>query len=233
MPPPDRRTTLRYPSNGLVHLGWWQIKKFCTRPAQLRNISSGGAMVTVEEASPAQNRVWFCLVGQDKSQWMSAEVLEVISEPEGSGLIRLRFPDSCLYEVFKSAAWGSQTEQPMVLCSRSSESPAVQDSSDTPTARGVLPASHAQDSRAPFAETAPAPVQGVTPASSSRAAYSRQPRTLVQAHREDLVLRDRMASLPWLVRSAACLLIVFMLGVLAGRRFEIVHRLLMALALSR
>lgn len=163
---------------------------------------------------------------------MSAEVLEVTSEPEGSGSIRLRFPDSCLYEVFKAAVWGSQTQEPMVLCSRSSDPPAVQDPSETPTTRGLGPASHPQDSQARFAETAPAPVQGVTPASSSRAAYSRQPRTLVEAHREDLVLRDRMAPLPWLVSSAICLLIVFVLGILAAGRFEILQRLGIALGLS-
>lgn len=231
MPTPDRRTTPRYPSNCLVRLAWRQMGKFCERPAQLRNISSAGAMVTVEEASLAQKKVWFCLAGREKTQWMSAEVLEVISEPEGSGSIRLRFPDSCLYEVFKSAAWG-QAEEPRVLLSESSGSQPVQDSPSTPTMRSVGPASHLHASQARFPETALPTVRVESPASSRSAADSRQPRTLAQAHRENLVLQDWVAPLPWVVRSAICLLIVFLLGALAGGRFEIFQRLGMVLGLS-
>lgn len=225
MPAPDRRTTHRYPSDCLVSLGWWQGKEFCTRPAQLRDISSGGAMVTVEEGSPAQSQVWFCLVGQDKPHWMSAEVLEVMSEPEGNHSIRLRFPDSCLYEIFKSAVWGSRTKKPTTLSSASSGAPAVQDSSNSPTAQAPDPASDRLDPKALFAETAPDPLRESTSAVSSRPACASQPRTLVQAHREDLLLRDRMAALPWLVRWAICLLIIFMLGSLARGQLEVFDKL--------
>ena len=184
MPTPDRRATLRYPSNRHVRLGWWQVGCFRTIPGLLRNLSSGGASVTVQEADPSPGSVWICLVGDDKAQWVSAEVLETIDEPEGTWSIRLRFPDSCPYEVFKSAALGQALESMMLL---SRAIPHHRGSGYVPPSalRCLGPPSPRRDAQARFVERAPAQARSERVDFPVNAAKSRPTLSLVQAHRED------------------------------------------------
>jgi hypothetical protein len=107
MPSPDRRCSFRYsPTRDLACLGWWDGRQFRTARVQLRNISTDGALVSLGQERPDSGKVWVCLAGQDVSQWVRAEVAGVTADDTGNHLVRLTFPESCPYEVFRSAVWG-------------------------------------------------------------------------------------------------------------------------------
>src|SRR5271166_1579414 len=101
--PPDRRCSFRYsPTSDLACLGWWEGGQLRTAQVRLRNISMGGALVSLGQERPDSENVGVDLVGQDVSRWARAAVAEVMVDDAGNHLVRLTFPEGCPYEVFRS-----------------------------------------------------------------------------------------------------------------------------------
>jgi hypothetical protein len=231
----DRRMAHRYsPARDHVRLGWWNAKQFHTRTARLQNISTSGASMYVEGEGVPPRIVWLCLAGQDASQWLRAEVLEVTSEAAVGGTLRLRFADSCPYDVFKSAVWGGTTAASTMR-------------KVDPPSQAARPASPLFSSCEPrpspsMSESAPAASRVDTALHQAVAVHSQwrslrrpspSPPTLVQAQRQNQAIRDKLSPLSWIYRFVICSVIALMLGLMALGRFESLRWIVIILGLGR
>jgi hypothetical protein len=103
----DNRCSSRYQAvKNTVYLGWWHEPEFRTCLAELRNLSHGGALVHVAIPPPEGASVWLCLFGTPPGEWVEVAVVSVTSPKAGEHQVRLRFPESCPYEVFNAAVLG-------------------------------------------------------------------------------------------------------------------------------
>src|SRR5438270_685582 len=79
-PPPktdDRRLSVRHPGNGkAVYLGWWKDGELHTAAAQLRDISSRGAMVLTTHLPPDEH-IWLRQAEPIEARWCPAKVVRV------------------------------------------------------------------------------------------------------------------------------------------------------------
>jgi hypothetical protein len=106
----ERRTTVRYPTPSTsVLIGWREGDGHRTTSGTLIDISLGGCAAQVTDFPPREGTVWFRLTGSDSLPWIQAEVIATIKK--GSlgwtrRLVRLRFIESCPYDVFKLAVEG-------------------------------------------------------------------------------------------------------------------------------
>ncbi len=106
----ERRKTPRYPAkvaDGSV--GWWNDESFNTTRAQIENISSGGARLTVELPIPAIDPVWIGLVGDASAQWVQATLVERSDDACPGAWIRVEFIEPCPYEVFATVVCGNRS----------------------------------------------------------------------------------------------------------------------------
>ena len=103
----DHRCSSRYEAvKHAVYLGWWHEPEFRTCRAELKNLSHGGALVHVAIVPPESASLWLCLVGSPPSDWVEVAVVAVTSQHDGLFQLRLKFPESCPYEVFNAAVLG-------------------------------------------------------------------------------------------------------------------------------
>ncbi len=101
----DNRDSSRYEAvKSAVYLGWWDEPEFRTCAAALRNLSHGGALVNVSMRLAEGARLWLCLAGTPPGDWVPVSVVSVTGV--GPFQVRLRFPDSCPYEMFNQAVLG-------------------------------------------------------------------------------------------------------------------------------
>ena len=103
----DNRGASRYGAvKGSVYLGWWAEPEFRTCAARLIDLSHGGALVHVAIAPPEEPGLWLCLAGAPPGDWVEVEIVvrEVLNQDFVK--LRLRFPDSCPYELFEGAVLG-------------------------------------------------------------------------------------------------------------------------------
>jgi hypothetical protein len=107
----ESRDSSRYePVRSAVYLGWWEEPEFRTYPAVLRNLSHGGALVTVG-ASPVRDRpLYLCLASSPPGDWAEVEVVDAEPLFEDVHQVRLRFAGACPYELFNAAVLGLPTE---------------------------------------------------------------------------------------------------------------------------
>lgn len=102
----EKRRSYRYDAvQTSVYLGWWEEAGFRTLPAELKNLSYGGAMLVSPEAPPEGERTWLCVSGIG-GDW--AEVVVVASAGHSPGVfeVRVRFVEMCPYEMFTLAVHG-------------------------------------------------------------------------------------------------------------------------------
>ena len=219
----ERRTSHRYtPVREDVCLGWWEGRQFSTVPARLRSLSTSGALVDVENGRPAAKRVWICVSGQSPVQWVAANVLDDEEDTPEVGCLRLSFPETFPYEPFKAAVWGEQggnCRSPPALTEPSPSKPYSPADQGAETGQAAL----SEEQRIQFF-LGLADLPQVKAADSlgdpSRTPPFPQPPTLVQAHRADVLSRDRIALFPWMTVTAISLLIVFLLAIIVLARFE-------------
>ena len=219
----DRRTSHRYtPARDDVCLGWWEGRQFSTVLAKLRNLSTSGALVEVENGRPTAKRVWICLAGLAPIQWVAATVLDDADDSPESGLLRLNFSESFPYEPFKAAVWGEQGGN------HAAAAPPAQDLPSTPSSWASEDSAthHAAVSEAQrirfFLGIADVPGAGEPEAveDRSRTPYSPHPPTLAQACQAQRGLRDRVAPISWLTIFAISLIVVLSLTLVVATRFE-------------
>jgi hypothetical protein len=109
----DRRRLARYPSDGNeCWLGWWQAGTWRIMTAALRDISQGGAGLSLRLAPPQRSAIWFCPKESGHNAWVEGTVVRV-SRP---GFIRfvlgcptdvgLHFREECPWETLRAALFG-------------------------------------------------------------------------------------------------------------------------------
>src|SRR4051812_37135064 len=105
--PEDRRREPRYaPVVDQARLGWWEGEQFRIAVARLRNISSGGAALTVACDAPMAP-VWMSVVTPGQKEWVLAKVAGIFKSDEGAHCVRLAFVEPCPRNVIEAAVSGS------------------------------------------------------------------------------------------------------------------------------
>jgi hypothetical protein len=87
-------------------LGWWEGRIYRKSPATLVDISHGGAKVIAEIPPPRRSSIYICLDGEHRTEWVEAEVLEVIRLPDKTAQVRMAFRELCPYSFFEVAVFG-------------------------------------------------------------------------------------------------------------------------------
>lgn len=104
----DRRKYPRYvPAMDHAYLGWWEGEAFRTEPGWIENISCGGAALDVETDPGAGQTVWLCVVGPERTVWVSARLLE-----RHGRIVRIEFLERFPHQLFKTVVWGLTAEEP-------------------------------------------------------------------------------------------------------------------------
>ena len=107
----DSRCSSRYETiRSAVYLGWWDEPEFRTCAAALKNLSHGGALVHVAVLPTEGASVWLCLAGTPPGEWVLVSIVSVTGKAPGAFQVRVRFPDSCPYEMFNGAVLGLPAE---------------------------------------------------------------------------------------------------------------------------
>jgi hypothetical protein len=207
----DRRRAPRYPAAvDRAQVGWWEDKQFRTAPARLTDISSGGASLVLDGQGVPSSFLWMCLVGEKPTGWISANLAGAQTSEDGVQLVRLAFAESCPYEVFKTAVWGSPSSQ-------MSAPPPILD-------RRAPRAGVATGEQPPSDECHPVPVQRPPdPLALDRmtrvvlvSPLAPMPPTLWEAEQSQRVLKDRLAVLPWALTSVMSLIVVTLIGIITS-----------------
>lgn len=103
----DNRCSSRYEAvKSAVYLGWWEDSEFRTTLAVLRNLSQGGALVSVGLSPPDNVGLYLCLAESPPSDWVEVTIVDKNRRIEGVHEVRLMFPEACPYEIFHVAALG-------------------------------------------------------------------------------------------------------------------------------
>lgn len=110
----DRRITQRYEAGGTpVLLTWRDMEEYHTIEGRLQDISLGGVSALTPETPPPGVPIWFRLRNDDRSEWILAAVVGSGRSGlfgRGPRVLRLRFHESCPYDVFKAAIEGFTQE---------------------------------------------------------------------------------------------------------------------------
>lgn len=108
----ERRTSLRYaPAEAQAWAGWWKCGRFLVTPAELINLSPGGALVLLDRRPPTSQPVWVCLGDSRPSEYAQARVLEASTgRADGPYHARLEFHTPCPPSFFSAA--GRQADAP-------------------------------------------------------------------------------------------------------------------------
>jgi hypothetical protein len=208
----DRRRSLRYNTpRDLACLGWWERGQFQTTRVQIRNLSTGGAMVSVDQARPVAEKAWICLVGQDVTQWVGAQVTGVTVDESGNHLVRLAFPECCPYDVFRLAVWGD----PVVAADIALLDPPACFAAEDPS----TPPSKTQQAWFAGTQTHPTRTDSLTLDQPSEPQQVFRPSP--EPDRSNFVERSRFHTLlPWVTAFVINTILVFWLGILAAQRFH-------------
>lgn len=103
----DSRNSSRYEAvKRAVYLGWWEEPEFRTCAAGLRNLSHGGALVHIAVLPSEARNYWLCLAGTPPGEWVAVAIVSVTGKAPGPYQVRLKFPESCPYEMFNGAVLG-------------------------------------------------------------------------------------------------------------------------------
>jgi hypothetical protein len=110
----ERRSASRYATPGTpVLIAWGEGPDYRTTAGTLTDISLGGCAVQVTTLPPKRGAVSIRLTGPAPSPWIQASVLEAIKRGRFAWtrrIVRLRFTESCPYDLFKAAIAGFTRE---------------------------------------------------------------------------------------------------------------------------
>jgi hypothetical protein len=107
----NRRHPRYAPAEDEAWLGWWEGRLYRKSPASLVDISVGGAKVVAELAPPRRSTAWICLDGPRRTDWVEAEILEIIRLADGTAEVRMAFREVCPYTFFEVAVFGHPRDQ--------------------------------------------------------------------------------------------------------------------------
>ena len=97
----ERRLAIRYPTVPpmAARLGWWENDVQHETKAEILDIASDGALLTVDQLPPNDAELWFLAEADGQDEWVEIKVAWRV-EPNQLGCL---FPEGCPYDVFKMA----------------------------------------------------------------------------------------------------------------------------------
>jgi hypothetical protein len=123
--PYTQRQHVRYAAaEDQAWLGWWEGRTYRKSPATLMDISHGGSKAIAEIPPPRRSTIWICLDGPRRTEWIEAEVLEVVRRRDNTAEVRMKFREICPYSFFEAAVFGHR-ESRMHASSRGAMAAAV------------------------------------------------------------------------------------------------------------
>lgn len=168
-------------------------------------------MVSVDQAGPSTEKAWMSLAGQDVTQWVGAQVTGVTVDESGNHLVRLAFPESCPYDVFRLAVWGD----PIIAADIALPDPPACFAAKEPSTPPL------KARRAWFAgtQTHLSRTDSLTLDRPSEPQQASRPSP--EPDRSNFVERRRFDTLlPWVTAFVINTILVFWLGILAAQRFH-------------
>lgn len=109
----ERRESPRYVSaETRAYLGWWKGSRFLVTPAELINLSRGGALVEIVRRPPTSQPVWICLGRPEPAHYVQARALEVSAGNGGVQLVRLQFHTPCPADFFRATGRRGEPGEP-------------------------------------------------------------------------------------------------------------------------
>jgi len=101
----ERRASLRFaPAEARAWAGWWKCGRFLVTPAELINLSLGGALMRLDRRPPTSQPVWVCLGEPRPLDYAQARVLEASPGAAGGPYhARLEFHTPCPPAFFSAA----------------------------------------------------------------------------------------------------------------------------------
>jgi hypothetical protein len=105
----ERRMWRRYPAREKhAALTWTEGKRERTVPAELLNISGGGAALVTSVEPPFDKPTWFGLeAAAGTGDPVESRVIGVSHDPSGSKVVRLQFVEPCPIALFELAVRGA------------------------------------------------------------------------------------------------------------------------------
>jgi hypothetical protein len=113
------------PSQATVFIGWNGPRGFEFTQARILNLSLGGAAVAATRFPPEVHSAWIRGAGTnpDHPEWVFIDVQEISYGPDLEQLIRLRFTESCPYEIFKTVVLSARNPEETPSSPRPSDRP--------------------------------------------------------------------------------------------------------------
>jgi hypothetical protein len=106
----ERRASERYEVDEVrAHLVWGEGGRDRASVAIL-NVSLGGALLITDETPMPVDPVWLWCGLRGESHWAELEVLARQKAPMGMMMLRVRFLETCPYELFKLAAFKTELQ---------------------------------------------------------------------------------------------------------------------------
>jgi hypothetical protein len=104
----DRRAAPRYStSESLAACLCWHVgEEHKYTQSEILNVSTTGLLLQVVESPPEHAKVWVRLEEPNPTDWVEADVVRVESRWGEPKTARLRFRESCPYDIFKAAVNG-------------------------------------------------------------------------------------------------------------------------------
>jgi hypothetical protein len=110
----NRRVSQRYDAGGTAAVfAWQESNHFRTMEASLERISLGGVSALAECVPPAETPLWFRLRDDQTSDWVPATLVGAARTGRlrtGRHRVRMRFFETCPYDIFKAAIEGFSHE---------------------------------------------------------------------------------------------------------------------------
>jgi hypothetical protein len=103
----ERRQSYRYETvHSLAYLGWWEEPGFHSVAGELKNLSNGGALMLSPVPPPEGEPLWIGQTGMTGDGWTGVSLVSVTPTRPARFEVRLRFVESCPYELFSMAVHG-------------------------------------------------------------------------------------------------------------------------------
>ncbi len=65
-------------------------------------------MLAADRLPPHGSAIWLCLDDPNRHDWFEASIIELRANQDGPHLLRIAFPGTCPYALFKFVVWGPQ-----------------------------------------------------------------------------------------------------------------------------
>ncbi len=87
-------------------IGWRSVSIWHEVPALLLNLSAGGLLLVSRGAPLNREKIWTCLDGKHRTDWVQGVVAAQRTLPSGDRELRVKFVELCPYAFYDIAIYG-------------------------------------------------------------------------------------------------------------------------------